>query len=95
MLITLFQILVPLVEKVAEHLTAIDEAHDNQVSNPLDLRITNDLTPSDEFCAGARPRGYNPDSPLQLVAHSHHWLGHLKGHGRFNPAVTVTTYSHA
>ena len=26
------QILVPLVEKVAEHLTAIDEAHDNQVS---------------------------------------------------------------
>lgn len=27
-----FKILVPLVEKVAEHLTAVDEAHDNQVS---------------------------------------------------------------
>lgn len=31
-LLTAFcKILVPLVEKVAEHLTAIDEAHDNQV----------------------------------------------------------------
>lgn len=29
------QILVPLVEKFAEHLTAIDEAHDNQVCYPF------------------------------------------------------------
>lgn len=30
---TTFKILVPLVEKLAEHLTAVDEAHDNQVNN--------------------------------------------------------------
>lgn len=36
----LLKILVPLVEKVAEHLTAVDEAHDNQVPGPDDsLRI--------------------------------------------------------
>lgn len=31
------KILVPLVEKVAEHLTAVDEAHDNQVCNPKEV----------------------------------------------------------
>ena len=31
LLSNVLQILVPLVEKVAEHLTAVDEAHDNQV----------------------------------------------------------------
>ena len=91
----MFQILVPLVEKVAEHLTAIDEAHDNQVRHPLDLlQDTDDLTLSDELCTGTRPRSYDPDSPLQLVAHSYHWLGHLEGHGTFLAAITVTTYSH-
>lgn len=30
-----FKILVPLVEKLAEHLTAVDEAHDNQVNNNM------------------------------------------------------------
>lgn len=31
------KILVPLVEKVAEHLTAVDEAHDNQVCHPKEV----------------------------------------------------------
>lgn len=31
------KILVPLVEKVAEHLTAVDEAHDNQVCHLEEL----------------------------------------------------------
>lgn len=33
------KILVPLVEKVAEHLTAVDEAHDNQVCYPKEVII--------------------------------------------------------
>lgn len=34
------KILVPLVEKLAEHLTAVDEAHDNQVCHPKEsIRI--------------------------------------------------------
>lgn len=33
------KILVPLVEKLAEHLTAVDEAHDNQVCHPKEVII--------------------------------------------------------
>lgn len=39
-------ILVPLVEKFAEHLTAIDEAYDNQVQfSPINHPFTSRLTP--------------------------------------------------
>ena len=56
-----FKILVPLVEKVAEHLTAVDEAHDNQVSGSEGPYPPQILKRADELCPCTRSRSHYPD----------------------------------
>ena len=68
-------ILVPLVEKAAEHLTAIDEAWDNQmvrgIAKHLD-KVANHLL---ELCPLPLRRPLDPDRPSQHPACRDRWLG--------------------
>jgi len=74
---------VPLVEKLAEHLTAVDEAYDNQVccsfTSPTGVYA---LSSTDEFRAGSCPWSHNPDGTLQLFAYRPDRMGCSQGHGR-------------
>lgn len=77
----MFKILVPLVEKVAEHLTAVDEAHDDQVSDsdvPYPLSV---LTHTDELCPRPRSRSDHTDSLVQFFSGCYRWLGLRQGDG--------------
>lgn len=78
------KILVPLVEKVAEHLTAVDEAHDNQVSDADGLYPSPMLIRTDELCPRTRSWSHHTDSFVQFLSGCHCWLGLRQGDG-FRP----------
>jgi hypothetical protein len=70
-------ILVPLVEKAAEHLTAIDEAWDNQmVRFSVVQQAFHMLTcPLAELRPVPLPRTFHPDRSIQRSLGRHGWLG--------------------
>ena len=78
------KILVPLVEKFAEHLTAVDEAHDNQVISLNFLRMS-PLIKLDELCTRTRSRGHASDSFIQFLSGGHCRLGPRQKHGNRSP----------
>ena len=70
-------ILVPLVEKAAEHITAIDEAYDDQmVSSNAIYRPHHLLTyhPA-ELCPVPLPWAFDPDGSSQCASRRLRWLG--------------------
>lgn len=71
----------PLVEKLAEHLTAIDEAHDNQVGH-VSQALLFLLTFPDELCTRTRTRRHHSNSFVQFLASRYYWLGPFEGDGR-------------
>jgi hypothetical protein len=70
-------ILLPLVEKAAEHLTAIDEAWDGQMVSLLSHHL---LAAIPNMFAELRPiplhRPLHPNSPLQRTACRRRWVDH-------------------
>ncbi len=74
-------ILVPLVEKAAEHLTAIDEAYDNQIVgfHTKDRgKMANVII---EFRALSLSWTFDSDCSVQCTARCHCWMGLRKAHG--------------
>ena len=69
-----YKILVPLVEKVAEHLTAVDEAHDNQVIIFNDTKISR-LIHIDELCPCSRAWSHHTNRVIQCFLGCYCWMG--------------------
>jgi calcium/proton exchanger cax len=74
-------ILLPLVEKAAEHLTAIDEAWDNQMVGYPFLQLYNMLKPVIELCPLPLSRSLYPDRALQCTPSRPRRLGTRKAYG--------------
>ena len=75
-------ILVPLVEKAAEHLTAVDEAWDNQIVSTLPpWRVEGKLTVKLEFRAISLPWAVHTNSTLQWASGRYRRLGSRKANG--------------
>jgi calcium/proton exchanger cax len=68
-------ILVPLVEKAAEHLTAIDEAYDNQIVSTFVRRERRMLTVFAELRTLPLPGTVDSDRTIQCAACGHCWMG--------------------
>lgn len=78
-------ILLPLVEKAAEHLTAIDEAWDGQMvgyqtTTVSSWHLCTDVIHS-ELRAIPLPWAFNPDCPVQCSIGGSCWLGYRKTYG--------------
>lgn len=75
-------ILVPLVEKAAEHLTAVDEAYDDQIVSLLKTDMdTFSLILNLEFRLVPLLGSFYPNSTLQRSSCRHNWLGNGQADG--------------
>jgi hypothetical protein len=73
-------IMLPLVEKAAEHLTAIDEAWDGQIVRK-DPPITETQLMDIEFCSLPLHRSFHPNCALQRPACCHRRMDDGQGYG--------------
>jgi hypothetical protein len=75
-------IMLPLVEKAAEHLTAIDEAWDGQIVCFLRrICFCTSLMSLTEFCPIPLRWSFDPDGAFQCPSCRHRWLVHGQRHG--------------